>query len=339
MPIAFYCRARPQRCDAFDIFKSARRVFIGYPLVRRGHTYDSQALRTCLVDPRCPDEQWKEQILGRENRNFSRNRNFIPDVTDGSIVVVPRPSRGSVYLGRVTGEFEIVDAPSWGQDYLHLRLEKGLDANDDSNHHIADVVQGWPVDGFSALDFSRVPGWLRRSLLGRSTYNRLPSHPVDGEVTAYSVLDGILRGADAVRMVWSLEPEVVKKRLVDTLNNPSAFENLIVALLQLEYPKEIWDHTGGPGDGGIDGLGSNEAGEVVGLMQAKYYADHAPGLGNLATGDRTLRRYAAVFLPENPRAPTDGTRLLNLDWTVAAVCRHWRRLPLALTLRIGERRD
>lgn len=339
MPIAFYCRARPQGCDAFEIFDRARRVFIGYPLLGKGQMYDVRALRTCLVDPRCADEEWYEQVEGRSNRNFTRNRNFIPGVTKGSIVVIPRPSSGSAHLGRITGGFEIVNAPPWGQAYLNLRKEVGLDTDDDSNQHVADVAQGWPVDEFTTVDLPRIPGWLRRSLLGRSTYNELPSHPCDGEITAYSVLDEILRGSDVVDMTWSFETEVVKQRLVDTLNNPSAFENLVVALLQLEHPSEAWHHTGGPGDGGIDGLGSNEAGEVVGLMQAKYYANNAPELGNLAMGGRTLRRYAAVFLPTHPRAPTDGTRLLNLDWIVGAVRRHWRRLPLAQTLRIGERRD
>ena len=31
MPIAFYCLAKPQGCDAFPIFRKARRVFLGYP--------------------------------------------------------------------------------------------------------------------------------------------------------------------------------------------------------------------------------------------------------------------------------------------------------------------
>ena len=153
------------------------------------------------------------------------------------------------------------------------------------------------------------------------------------------MLDQILEGAHADQTAWSLNLEVIKRRLVDGLNNPCAFENLIVALLQLEHRDEIWHHTGGPGDGGIDGLGSNETGEVVGLMQAKYYADIVPELGDLTEVERPLRRYAAVLLPENPTEPTDGACVLNLDWIARAVCRHWRCLPLALTLRVGEGTD
>ena len=311
-------------------------MFIGYPIVRQGEIYDPRALGACLIDPRCPDEEWDEQTGKSGNRNYSRNRNFIGRVTLGSIVIIPRPGSGTAYLGRIDGPFEIVDAPEWGQSYLDLRAEQGLDVDDQKAWHTADVAQGWPVDHFREIDLSRIPGWLRRSLLGRSTYGELPRHPLDKDVTAWSVLDQILNGVRVGRMPWTLEPKEVKRHLVDTLSNPCAFENLVVALLQIEHPDETWHHTGGPGDGGIDGFGCNEAGEIVGLMQAKYYANSAPELGSLSQAGRKIKRYAAVFLPEDPIEPSDGTHLLNLDWIVHAFCRHWRHLPLAVTLRVGE---
>lgn len=191
---------------------------------------------------------------------------------------------------------------------------------------------------YRRIDLVRLPGWMRRSLFGRSTYNELSSHPLDRDLTAHVVLDRILAGAYTIDMSWSLNFEVVKRRIVDTVSNPCEFENLVVALLQLDYPREIWQHTGGSGDGGIDGLGSNEAGEVVAVMQAKYHATTAPRLGNV-NPDRPLRRYAAVFLPENRKERTDETCLLDLDWITRAVCRHWQRLPFAITRRIGEGTD
>ena len=333
MPIAFQCRAKPQRCDAFPIFEEARRVFIGYPLVRKDVAYDPQALQACLVDPRCADEEWTRQIIGRKHRSFTRNRNFIPSVTEGSIVVIPRPGQGAAHLGRIDGPFEIVNAPKWARAYLDLREHQGLDV-EDANQHVADVAQGWLVDKYRRIDLSRIPGWIRRSLLGRSTYNKLSPHPLERGRAAYDVLDGILAGEDPPPLTWSLDPQVVKRRLVDTLSNPCAFENLVVALLQLEHPYEIWNHSGGPGDGGIDGFASNGAGEVVAVMQAKYYAAKAPELGDL-NAERPLRRYTAVLLPENPAVPTDGSCLLNLAWIADAVLRHRRRLPLAKTMRIG----
>ena len=333
MPIAFQCRARPQDCDALEVFQETGRAFIGWPLYRQDMEYDPEALSACLVDPTCPDEEWEEHIAGRGNRNFTKNRNFVGRVTEESIVVIPRPSQGAAYVGRIAGKFEIVNAPPWGQSYLDLRRKQGLNV-DDLNWHVADVAQGWPVDGYHRVDLSRMPGWLRRSLLGRSTYNELPPHPLDGNVTAHGVLDQILEGAAPSQVDWTLDPDEIKRRLVDRLNNPCAFENLVVALLQLEHPDEVWDHTGGPGDGGIDGIGSNAAGDVVAVMQAKYYAATAPGLGEFR--ERPLRCYAAVLLPPNPNRPTDGTCVLDLDWIARAVSRYWRRLPIARTLRVGE---
>ena len=336
MPIAFFCRAKPQKCDAFSIFKQAARVFIGYPLLRAGATYDPKALRSCLVDPSGSRKEWNASS-GR-NSNYTRNRNFVREVNnvwkDGAFVLIPRPEQGEVHLGRVTGPFEVLDAPPWGEDYLFLRCEQGLDTDDKRHWHIADVAQGWPVEEYRRVDLSRIPGWLRRSTFGQTTYGvfRKP-HPVEASVTAYDVLKRLYEGAPAIPPPWTLEIEEIKKRLVETLT-PSSFEHLIISILQLENLSETWQQTGGPGDGGIDGLGFNEAGETVGLMQAKYSADQFPRFPERVQG-KDIRYYLAVLLPvEGP--PPDGTVLLNLDWIARKVLRHWRGLPQALSMRIGE---
>ena len=113
---------------------------------------------------------------------------------------------------------------------------------------------------------------------GRSTFGQFKDHPINSnEVSAYQVLSQILDGRSIIQTWWTLEPDEIKRRLVDTLN-PSAFEHLVVSLLQLENPNEIWHQTGGAGDGGVDGIGSNEDGQIVGLMQAKLTARSAPEL-------------------------------------------------------------
>ena len=270
-----------------------------------------------------------------ESREYTRNRNFIRSVTEGSIVVIPRPEHGIAHLGRISGPFEIVDDPPWAQTYLDVRGRQDLDLDDQNHHHVADVAQGWPVeDDFVPVDLPRLPGWLRKSLLGRSTYNVLQSHPLDPQTSALDVLDNILIDIPPPPTDWTLDVETIKRRLVDALNNPCAFENLVVSLLQLEHPNETWHHTGGPGDGGVDGMASDEANKVVAIMQAKYYADSAPRLS--AFPARPLRRYAAVLLPPDPRGPPNGTRLLDLHWIACAVKRHWHSLPLARALRVGE---
>ena len=298
-------------------------------------SYDPGALRTWIVDPTCPKEEWERLLAGEEkyHRQYNRNRNFIDEVTPGSIVVIPRPKQGAVYVGRLSGGFEIVDSPPWGDEYLKLRRDQNLDWND--SEYIADVAQGWPVDEYKRIDLPRIPGWLRHSMFGRSTYGKFQNHPIDQKKTAYDELDRILKG-DAVRTDWTLELDEIKRRLVDTMT-PNAFENLVVSLLQLENPDEIWHQTGGPGDGGIDGLGSNEEGEVVGLMQAKLSAWSVPQLGALGHSDRQIERYVAVLVFEGPdRRTDDRTKLLDLAWVAEAVRRHRCFLPQALAMRVGE---
>ena len=336
--IAWFNRAKPLGADAFEIFKQANRVFIGYPLGKKGGNFDPHALRSCLVNPDpsiCADNEWEcYKPNGQKGGMFTRNRNFIPGVTKGSIVAIPRAEDGAVYIGRIKGPFEIVNSPKWREDYLKLRECQGL--GDWQDTYIAEVAQGWLVDEYKRFPLSIIPGWMRRSMFGRSTFGKFEDyHPIDTSTTSWGVLNQILEGQYKVPTSWTLDLEEIKHRLVDTMT-ANAFEHLVVSLLQLEHPDEIWHQTGGPGDGGIDGLGSDENGDVVGLMQAKLYYDGQPlNLDNLADKQK-LRRYAAILIPENPRPPTDGTVLLDLEWIARAVRRHWQALPQARTMRIGR---
>lgn len=352
MSIAFFCRAKPQGCDAISIFQQAKHVFIGHPLPRPGVIYDPGNLGEWIVDPTCPDEEWL--AIPSRNRNHAMNRNFVRRVEearqDGAIVVIPRPADGVVHLARITGPFGITDAPKWGPSYLDLRERQGCDLKE-QNHHIADVAQGWPVDGYRQVPLARIPGWLRRSTLGRSTYGELRPHPLDSGVTAYNVLDDVLdqfdHGKPAPRRGWTLCIREIKMRLVDDLT-PTSFEHLVVSLLQLEHLAQSWQHTGGPGDGGIDGFGSDQQRNTVGLLQAKFFAKQAPNfvtsrlrsLPQAHQGPESatprIRRYIAVLLPEHPKRPKDGSCFLDLEWVAEAVQRHWKRLPQALAMRVGE---
>jgi len=339
MPIVLVSKARPQKCDALPVFRQARRIFLGYPLCLG--SYDPKALRRCLVNPlTCPDEQWHQAVeqYGYWKRMLSRYRNIIHEVErereSGALAMIPRPSEGAAYVARITGPFEIVDAPSWGQDLLNLRRRMGLDCDDAEYHYVTDVAQGWPLDAYRRIDLWSLPGWLRRTTMGREAVRVLPPHPLDQTVTAYAVLDRILKGEATRPPEWTLELEEIRRRLVDVLN-PYSFENLVVSLLQLEYPGEIWRHTGGPGDDGVDGVGSNREGETVGLLQVKFSADRAPEFPSVS-GNEHVRRYVAVLLPPSPRYPVDGAAHLNLDWVARGVQEHWERLPLARTMRVGR---
>ena len=184
--------------------------------------------------------------------------------------------------------------------------------------------------------------------MGREAVKVLRDHPLNPEVTAYDVLDRLLKAcADTGRaacteecctatepMQWTIDPCEIKMRLVDYLN-PSSLEILVVSLLQLEHPKEVWQHTGGPGDGGIDGFGHDGAGDTVGLLQVKFAAER-PIAFDKPPEDHGIQLYVAVVLPEHPRWRNDGAKHLDLDWIGRKVLKHWERLPQALAMRVGE---
>ena len=286
-PIAFFCRAKPQNADALQIFKCARRVFIGHPLLRNGEPYDPSALRRCLVNPTCPDEEWAREIeLQSTTQHYNKNRNFIREVTPGSIVVIPRPEQGAVYAGRIIGSFEIVDSPPWADAYLALRAEQKVNIEDKEKPHIADVAQGWPVDEYRRIYLSRLPGWLRHSMFGRPTFGRFQNHPING-TTAHDMMAHILDGGSTIPVSWTLELDKIKCRLVDTLT-ASAFEHLVVSLLQLERPNEIWYQAGGPGDGGIDGFGTRIPQLKPATAGAKPDGGNAAGVWRVARGGGEL---------------------------------------------------
>ena len=167
------------------------------------------------------------------------------------------------------------------------------------------------MDGHHPIPVGRVPAWLRRQTMGPAAVSVLNPHPLDPEITPFQVLDGILHGGPAEPREWTLDLKEVKKRLIDVLN-PCPFENLIVSLLQLEYPEEIRVHTGAPGDGGIDGFGSDREGNTVGLLQAKLFSANPPAF-NAKDGNGAVRRYVAVLLPQHPNWPDDGAEHLDLD--------------------------
>lgn len=333
-PVAFYCRARPQKSDAWPIFQDAKRAFIGYPMVRKGAQYDPHNLAACLVHPGCDDAEWAEQCDRPDyRRDFASNRNLVRDVTPGSIVVIPRPESGLAHLGRISGPFEIVNDPQWLEAYMNLRDTQGAGGSELEYQHAADVAQGWPVEEWVSVPLAAIPGWIRRSLYGRSTFGRLRSYPLDKSETAHQALGRILesKGRAALRGP-TFDPKEVTKRLFDTLT-ASAFEHLVVNLMQLEYPDEVWMHTGGPGDGGVDGMAVGEDGETAAVLQCKLYGAQE-AWSRTASEPDSVRQVFAVLGDDGGASPEDGVQRLDADRIAELVLKHARDLPEAKSMRI-----
>ena len=346
MTTAIHSRAKPQEIDVRAICIQNRRVFIGYPLRRMENgqelDFNPQNIQDCLVNPVCEEDEWNQQSANRDSKYIRRvtaNRNLIfeidQQIEEGlmPIVVISRPQIGVAYIGHISGSFELVNNPAWGQQYLVDRENNGLGYTAD---YLGDVVQSWPVDEFRQVDLSRIPPWIQRSFLGLSEWGRLQNHPLDNNLTAYQTLEEILDDNHYDPLEWTLDPDQIKMRLIDTLSTPCAFENLIVSLLQLEYPNQVWQHTGGPGDGGVDGIGSDDNGRVIGIMQAKLYSSYIPIPDGLNNPHNQINFYSAVLVEtaQNLQEPDDVT-YLNIDWISEKVAQHYCRLPLAQTIRVG----
>jgi hypothetical protein len=294
-PIVFFCRSRPQDCDAIDLVLEEKRVFIGYVALRPGKLYQDHDFHDAIIDLSDPDQDQEAMDPETEKyrRQISGNRRLVREIGSGAIVLVPRPSRGRVYAGRVLG-FELVNNPPWAEKYLALRLKQRLPIEPRS-WHLADVVQGWRVDRWRDIPLPAIPAWIRSSLFGRSTHGRIaPLNEL--QLDPYKVLDQLMDHPEKICPPKTVEPREIERRLVSDIG-PGTFEHLVVALLQLERPAEIWTHVGGSGDGGVDGVGADRKGRVVGLLQCKwrYNGRELPFEGDAQAGDGITRFVATLI--------------------------------------------
>lgn len=338
MPIVFFCRLRPQGCDAVDLALQTRRVFIGYPAWRDGKLDQEHSFRSALIDLSVPDQDadlLDQSLDAGYRRQVSANRNLVREVDMGSIVLMPRPARGVVYAAFTDG-FELVDDPTWGETYLALRTAQRQTV-EPRGSHLADVVQGWRVDQWHALPFPLIPAWIRASLLGRSTVGRIrPLALGDLRLDPLAILRMLIEAPDRTHLPWTSELAEVELRLVTSIG-PNTLEHLVVALLQLEHPSEIWSHVGGSGDGGVDGMGANAKGRVVGLVQCKWsYDGHELPFAGEAELDPSIERFVATLVHTSTLKASQGTRLLDRPTIAKLILKHADTLPWARTMRIAS---
>ncbi len=262
----FFVKCRPQGADIIDIVLSEKRVFIGYPPWRRRAQYNPTKITSCVVNLRNPDDGWKSEV--REyHQSMKINQAFASSVDKGWIVAIPRPGDGICWVAEIAHPFELVDNPSWKERYLKLRLDLDLNCEDEASH-VGDVVQSWRFSRAIPVSFGRIPRWISYRLLSRSTIGEVYGIPSLG-LHAYAVLKRFIDGISDQPLSETDDVKEIARRLV-TFVSPNALEHLAVSLLQLEYPKEMWWHIGGSGDGGSDGLGYTASWVHTGQLQCKW---------------------------------------------------------------------
>lgn len=336
-PCVFFSRCRPQNADPIEIVLHEKRIFIGWPAWKPGRKPRKGHLRDALVDLQCSDEEWLRLCSNPEfgihcRKQYNQNRNFVRSIEVGSIALVPRPERGYIYAGRVSEIFRLYDDPPWGEPYLRLRREQGLESEPEINH-LADVAQCCKVDHFRAIPFSDVPAWIRRSLFGRSTYGVIYNLS-ELNLDAHYSLCQLLTSDARVRRKWTQNLRRVEERLISQ-TSPNTFEHLCVALLQLENPSQTWIHVGGSGDGGVDGIGVANDGRLIGRLQCKWaYAGGYEPTG----GDPVPKQVLASLIHKPDVIPPVGYEFWSRRHIAELVVKHAAHLPIAMSMRVGSSR-
>jgi Restriction endonuclease len=342
-PVVFYSRCKPQNVDIIKIALEQNRIFIGHPFLKPGSTYDPKNLRNCIVDLTCPDDEWENYLRlnqdSEKKRNYSKNRNFVKKIGMGSIALIPRPSIGIIFVGKIESDFQLINEPSWASDYKKIRgiiTGKTNDFDDSSKMHSADISQCWRVNKFVATPFTKFPRWILRSLFGRSTYGIIS----DNIEKTYDVIEGILRGENFRKRDFTNELNEIERRLKEDLS-PSEFEHLMVSIFQLENRNEIWWHTGGSGDGGLDGVGANESGEIVSLLQCKLSIDSKTAIFDLEANDLRFienkrRIVASIFHDIDFRLNRTDIEFFGISRIAKLVRKYSSLLPQAVSMRIGS---
>ena len=94
---------------------------------------------------------------------------------------------------------------------------------------------------------------------------------------------------------------------------------------------EIWLHTDGPNDGGIDGFGINQD-EITGLLQAKLRTNQIPNLFTISE----IPRESAVLYPHNLYIINKEINLLDLNKFACRVRHYRKQLPQTFNMRIQK---
>jgi hypothetical protein len=301
-PIVFFIRNKPQGADIIDLNLKLKRVFVGYPPFKKGKKFDEKNIHSCTFDISKKFDKIDietHDIVNPDNykRGVTQNINLVNDAIPGSFVIIPRPEKGCYYVGKIL-RFELVDNPSWIEDYKRIRSEQGWDDWETRDvgykYHVGDIIQSWVVEKFQEVPPSMFPSWIRHSLFGRSTLGRIndENNPLQSNDSVYDIISKLYNGEGIV-----IKSHSVKDKLLNYLS-PETFEHFICNLLLLEYKNEnqVWIHIGGSGDGGIDCMGfDKKSGETVGVAQCKLKKQSVKEL-KVLWNDLKKKSHGKVFI-------------------------------------------
>ena len=325
----FAFKLRPWNEDSEAVWTIAynhRVVFVGYPPLKPGAAPDPHHATSCLYDLR----NLPSYYSGSSRVSLNGNVVHLSQAADACIAVVPRSKHGVVYAGNL-GHFELVDNPPWLKEALniHNRPRYGLE-----------FVQIWRVAEWVPISYPLLPGWLISALSFRNLVQEIKA-PFPGQ-EPYQLVSDLMKEA-SIRREPTADKQEIRNRLAHDLT-PAGFEHLVVALLQLEQQQLLWRHVGGPGDGGVDAIGSDDRGHVCALVQCKLglredpnrLAERIRAAWPHQAGDPPMTIVASLLEDVDMPRREDLTlsRFLSGAEIVDLVWAHRDRLPMATTLRL-----
>lgn len=344
--VVFYLKCRPQGADVLDLAKRYRRVFVGYPAWKARGQWNRHRVSDAIFDLRSDDWTPTDMAEYCQERGYrpqvSRNRRLAKQVEPGSYVLVPRPGAGVCYIGKISGDFELVDDPKWADEYLQERKKQGL-PYEPEEQFLGDVVQTWPVEELRRVPFPIIPRWIIYRLLSRDSIGIIEDFD---QQSVLQVIEFLYNGVYKDDLSPTREIREIKRRLVNWIN-PSSFEHLICDLLQLEHPDWHWFHIGGSGDGDADGLAIDRNWKVVAACQCKLRGNDDPYrigeslrsklMNEWETAVNNIKVYVAMLVgPARDQADRNVPNVEYWDGNHIAhlVRKHAKKLPLGITLKI-----
>ena len=167
MTLVVYMKCRPQGADAWPIARDYHCIFVGYPpWLPNADRSRATGFTSSIVDLRRDD--WRDLMAKPGNRQVASHAKLVRNLKKGAFAMVPRPQEGMCYIGKIASDFELVDDPPWGPDYLRIRSNSGLD-DDPPGRYLSDVVQCWQIEEWRPMAFALVPRWISYRLLSRNT--------------------------------------------------------------------------------------------------------------------------------------------------------------------------
>ena len=341
---AFYVKCRPRGVDAAPIALKHKRVFIGYPPWRKGYAWDRHHVSRSLLNLGIEDALWDPGELDPGLKSSHRgqitmNRKFAREIEKGDVVLLPRPGEGICYLGRVSGSYELVDDPAWGQEFLDLRVKQDSKDDPPDEEDISEIVQCWEVEEWHRCPFPFVPRWISYRLLARNTVGWLDDQPTKG-LKASDVLEQIIDGTYKVTIFEETSDLAELERRIVAWVAPASFEQLMCELLQLEHSEERWFHVGGAGDGGSDGIAVNDKAQVTAVLQCKWMSNDDPYDLGESLRQQLRDKWGAVphvyvamlFNEPVKKAPVQGITFLDSKKITELLARHSSECPAAASL-------